>query len=184
MGHVNNARYLTYCEIARVRLLGRRHRRAARARRPTAAERHDPRRGPDHLPRAGVLRRALTVEIAGRPDRPHRASRSSTGSPRPTSERGQRTARRDRRVRSWCGSTTRPTARSPSRTRRGAPSTPSRAGRSEPDAPVDTPRTAEDRHRVLAAEAEAVDHRRVDPRLARDVGHVVEVALRVGRRRG
>src|SRR5436309_8834929 len=37
----------------------------------------------------------------------------------------------------------------------------------------------EDRHRVLAAEAEAVDHRGVDFRLALDVGHVVEVALGV-----
>ena len=36
MGHVNNATYLTYCEIARVALLDRRDRRGASARGPRA----------------------------------------------------------------------------------------------------------------------------------------------------
>src|SRR5258705_7992245 len=56
------------------------------------------------------------------------------------------------------------------------------AGALETDPPGEPSLLAEppkDSDRVLAAEAEAVDHRRVDLRLALGVGHVVEVTGRV-----
>ena len=85
MGHVNNARYLTYCEIARVGywtdVTGE----------PFAAghgrREHDPGRGPDHLPRTGVPRRELAVET-----RATRIGRTSF-----TLEHGSPRARRGRR---------------------------------------------------------------------------------------
>ncbi len=77
MRHVNNAKYLTYCEIARIRywtdVTGERLRTRDGGRR----EPH-PGRGTHHVPGAGVLRRDRDGPDPRDPDRAHRRSPSST----------------------------------------------------------------------------------------------------------
>ena len=96
MGHVNNADYLTYCEIARIRYwtdvtgepiaLGTRGRREP-----------DPGRGADHLPGAGVPRRDGHGRDAGDPDRAHELHPGAPAA-RPCAAGGDAAARRGQRL--------------------------------------------------------------------------------------
>ena len=67
-GHVNNAKYLTYCEIGRIRYWTDVTGEADHARRRGRRE-PDPRRGADHLPRPDLLRRGRDGPDPGVADR-------------------------------------------------------------------------------------------------------------------
>ena len=148
------------------------------ARRPRGRREPDPRRGPHHLPRAGLPQRDRHGRDAGDAHRPlvsftleHRLTACEPGR--------DAAARRDQRLGDGPLRLRDRTARPRSTRRSSRRSRPSRAAsaplsRSVDDAP-------EDRDRVLAAEPEAVDGDGLDPGLAGGQRHVVEVALRVGR---
>ena len=184
MGHANNSRFLTYCESARIDYW------EAATGEPFGLATHGESesmilaeirvtfRSPAYF---GEL---LTVESRlGRIGRTsftleHRVTA-------PESARGAGPARRDGRGRPGAVRLRDGAARGPSPTSSSHASRPSRAARSAADRGARRAvrrlrlEAAEDRDRVLAAEAEAVDRDRVDLRLARDERHVVEVALGV-----
>src|SRR5262245_38313068 len=98
---------------------------------------------------------------------PTSAATTTTNDLAPTSGPAPWTAGRDGSAKTGCSSIVRPRSQRPKARINGT---------REPSLRDEPP---EDRDRVLAAEAEAVDHRRVDLRLALHVGHVVEVAVRI-----
>ena len=169
MRHVNNAKYLTYCEIARIRYWtdvtgesfalgdeGAESLILAEARITYRAQAFYGEIVTVQTRATRIGRSSFTLEhrlVAGvpaaRPGWSRSASRSSSASTTASSRRSR------------C----RPSASRRSRRSRAAPSGDG----------------AEDRHRVLATEAEAVDRDRLDLRLARDERDVVEVAFGVGR---
>ena len=181
MGHANNSRYLTYCESARIAYW------EAATGEPMALVTHG---AQESLILADIrvsfrspvyFGEMLTVESRVGADRADVSSRSSTGSRRGEPSGGHArlvaTAEGVQVLYDYADGRPReipPEVVAPARGLRGPAASADRASAVDGEA-------AEDRHRVLAAEPEAVDGDRVDLRLARHERHVVEVALRVGR---
>ena len=184
MGHVNNAKYLTYCEIARLGYWTDVDRRADRCSGRDRAREPDPGRGPDHLPRAGVLRRAADRRDPGDADRADVVHARAPARGRAPTARRRGWSRSANRCSS--ATTTRPSARP-----RSAPSTSPRSRRSRASRCAlsrrDGPRRLRPRRRRKIATAfwppnpKPLTATVSTVGLARRQRHVVEVALRVRR---
>ncbi len=178
MGHVNNAKYLTYCEIARIRYwtdmtgepiaLG-----TEGAESLILAEARITYRAPVfhgevvtvETRAAAIGRTSFTLE--------HRLLAASRATPRLVAVSESVLVRYD-----YAAGAPVPLSRMrTSRRSRHSRVAPPSLRPAVDDAP-------EDRDRVLAAEPEPVDGGRLDPRLAGGERHVVEVALGVGRASG